>query len=47
MTSYIIRRILFGVVLIFLSTIVAFAIQRASPGKAGATFDPRQSRAYE
>jgi peptide/nickel transport system permease protein len=46
MTSYVIRRLLFGVVLIFLSTIVSFAILKASPGKAIASDDPRLSREY-
>ena len=47
MTSYVIRRLLFGVVLIFLSTVVSFAILKASPGKPGATeIDPRLSREY-
>lgn len=47
MTSYVIRRLLFGIVLIFLSTIVSFAILKASPGKPGAAdIDPRLSREY-
>jgi peptide/nickel transport system permease protein len=47
MTNYVIRRLLFGVVLIFLSTIVSFTILKASPGKAGATeIDPRLSKEY-
>ncbi len=48
MKQYVIRRLLFGVVLIFLSTIVSFTILKASPGKAGAAEfdDPRVSREY-
>jgi peptide/nickel transport system permease protein len=47
MINYVIRRLLFGVVLIFLSTIVSFAILKASPGKPGAAdMDPRLSREY-
>jgi peptide/nickel transport system permease protein len=47
MIQYVIRRLLFGVVLIFLSTIVSFTILKASPGRAGATeIDPRLSREY-
>src|SRR4051812_41708788 len=47
MTAYLIRRLIFGLVLIFLSTIVSFTILKLTPGRAGATdFDPRLSRAY-
>lgn len=47
MTTYIVRRLLFGVVLIFLSTVVSFAILKASPGESGATeIDPRLSQEY-
>ena len=47
MLAYVIRRLLFGVVLILLATIVSFTILRASPGEAGATdINPRLSKAY-
>lgn len=47
MTAYIIRRLLFGVLLIFLSTIVSFTILKASPGTAvSGTFDPRLSKEF-
>lgn len=47
MTTYVVRRLLFGVVLIFLSSIVSFTILKASPGTAvSGDFDPRLSRAY-
>ena len=47
MTTYIVRRLLFGAVLIFLSTVVSFAILKASPGESGATeIDPRLSQEY-
>lgn len=47
MTTYIARRLLFSLVLIFLSTIVSFAILKASPGKSGETeIDPRWSQEY-
>src|SRR5688500_17484739 len=47
MTTYVIRRLIFGVILIFLSTIVSFAILKASPGEAGALeLDPRLSQEY-
>src|SRR3954452_10503657 len=47
MTAYLIRRTLFGAILIFLSTIVSFTILKMTPGRAGATdFDPRLSKAY-
>jgi peptide/nickel transport system permease protein len=45
MTSYIIRRILYGVVLIFLSTTLSFAILKAAPGKPIAFDNPRVSPA--
>src|SRR5579884_201333 len=48
MTQYIIRRLLFGAVLIFLASVISFVILRASPGEVGATAldDPRLSQAY-
>lgn len=46
MTAYIIRRLLFGVALIFLSTIVSFAFFKASPGQSVVTTDERVSQAY-
>jgi len=48
MKQYILRRLLFGVVLIFLASLVSFSILRASPGQVGATAldDPRLSQAY-
>jgi len=48
MKQYILRRLLFGVVLIFLASLLAFVILRASPGQVGATAleDPRLSQAY-
>jgi peptide/nickel transport system permease protein len=47
MTAFIIRRLIFGVVLIFLSSIVSFAILKASPGTAvSGDFDPRLSKEY-
>jgi peptide/nickel transport system permease protein len=47
MTTYVVRRLLFGVILIFLSTVVSFAILKASPGEAGALeLDPRLSQEY-
>jgi peptide/nickel transport system permease protein len=47
MTTYVLRRLLFGVVLIFLSTIVSFTILKASPGESGAMdIDPRFSKEY-
>ena len=47
MTTYVLRRLLFGVILIFLSTIVSFTILKASPGEAGALeIDPRWSQEY-
>jgi len=48
MTQYIIRRLIFGFVLIFLASLVSFAILHASPGQIGANVldDPRLSQAY-
>src|SRR5262245_2720751 len=47
MINYVIRRLLFGVVLIFLSTIVSFTILKLSPGKPGAAMlDPRVSKEF-
>src|SRR3954469_4873165 len=47
MTAYLIRRLIFGVVLIFLSTVVSFTILKLTPGRAGAVdFNPRLSREY-
>src|SRR5688500_14637782 len=48
MTAYIIRRLIFGVILVFLATVIAFALLRLSPGQvaAGAFDDPRVSREY-
>lgn len=48
MTQYIIRRLLFGAVLILLASLVSFTILRASPGQIGANTldDPRLSQAY-
>jgi peptide/nickel transport system permease protein len=47
MTAFIIRRLIFGVVLIFLSSVASFAILKASPGTAvTADFDPRLSKEY-
>ena len=47
MTAYIIRRLIFGAVLIFLSSVVSFAVLKASPGTAiAADFDPRMSAEY-
>src|SRR2546423_7441317 len=47
MTAYLIRRVIFGAILIFLSTIVSFTILKLTPGRAGAAdFDPRLSKAY-
>jgi peptide/nickel transport system permease protein len=47
MTQYLIRRLMFGVILIFLASVVSFTILRASPGEPGATeLDPRLSREY-
>ncbi|MDB5172030.1 MAG: binding-protein-dependent transport system inner rane component [Phycisphaerales bacterium] len=46
MTAYLIRRLLFGAALIFLSTIVSFTIIRASPGMMVVTDDPTVSQQY-
>ncbi len=47
MTAFIVRRLLFGVVLIFLSSVASFAILKGSPGTAvSADFDPRLSKEY-
>ena len=47
MTAFIIRRLIFSVVLIFLASIASFAILKASPGTAvSSDFDPRLSREY-
>jgi peptide/nickel transport system permease protein len=48
MTQYIVRRLIFGVVLIFMASLLCFVLLRASPGKVGATTldDPRVSQAY-
>ena len=47
MTAYIIRRLIFGVVLIFLSSIVSFTILKLSPGTSvGSDIDPRMSAEY-
>ena len=48
MKEHIIRRLIFGVVLVFLSSVLAFAILQASPGEVGAlSFDnPNVSEQY-
>ena len=47
MTQYVIRRLIFGVILIFLASIVSFTILRLSPGEPGALeLDPRLSQQY-
>ncbi len=47
MTAYIIRRLIFGAVLIFLSSIVSFTILKMSPGTSVmADLDPRMSKEY-
>jgi peptide/nickel transport system permease protein len=46
MTAYIIRRLLFGVALVILSTIVSFIIIRFSPGMMIVTDDPSVSQKY-
>lgn len=47
MRAYLIRRLIFAVVLVFLSTVMSFAILKASPGKAGAAaINPRWSKEY-
>ena len=41
MKAYIIRRLIFGVVLIFLSSVISFTILKLSPGTSiAADFDP-------
>lgn len=48
MKAFIIRRLIFGVVLIFLASALSFTILKASPGTAvGTDFDPRLSAAYK
>ena len=48
MRAYLIRRLIFAAVLVFLSTILSFAILKASPGQVGGQefLDPRLSREY-
>ena len=47
MTTYVLRRLAFGAILIFLATILSFAILKLSPGEAGAAeIDPRLSQEY-
>lgn len=47
MRNYILRRLMFSAVLIFLATVVSFTILKASPGEAGAAeLDPRLSQEY-
>jgi peptide/nickel transport system permease protein len=46
MTSYLIRRFLFGAILIALATIVSFSILKLSPGSSIAFDDPRVSQEY-
>lgn len=47
MSAHILRRLIFGAFLILLSTIVSFAILKASPGTAiSSDFDPRLSKEY-
>src|SRR4051812_47879955 len=47
MRAYIIRRLFFASILVLLSTIISFAILKASPGKAVALdINPRLSREY-
>lgn len=47
MRAYIIRRLIFAVILVFISTIISFAILKASPGKPGQTeINPRLSSEY-
>jgi ABC-type dipeptide/oligopeptide/nickel transport system permease component len=48
MRAYLIRRLIFAVVLVFLSSVLSFAILKFSPGSAGgqAFTDPRLSREY-
>lgn len=46
MTAYLIRRFLFGAVLIVLASIISFTILKISPGQAVALEDPTLSREY-
>lgn len=47
MTTFLIRRLAFGIVLVFLSSILSFAILKASPNSATAgDYDPRLSKEY-
>jgi peptide/nickel transport system permease protein len=47
MRSYLIRRLLFAVVLVFISTIISFTILKLSPGQAGPDItNPRLSKEY-
>jgi peptide/nickel transport system permease protein len=48
MRAYLIRRLIFAVVLVFLSSVLSFVILKASPGSSGGQefFNPRFSREY-
>ena len=47
MTAFIIRRLLFGIVLVFLASVLSFTILKLSPGQAvTGDFDPRLSKEY-
>jgi len=46
MTAYLIRRFMFGAVLILLATVVSFTILKAAPGSPIALEDPRLSQEY-
>jgi peptide/nickel transport system permease protein len=48
MRAYLIRRLIFAVVLVFLSSVLSFTILKASPGSAGGQefFNPRFSKEY-
>jgi peptide/nickel transport system permease protein len=46
MTTYIVRRLLFGAALIFFSTLLSFTILKLSPGEEIVVDDPRVSREY-
>jgi len=48
MRAYLIRRLIFACVLVFLSSVISFTILKASPGSAGGQqfTDPRLSREY-
>jgi peptide/nickel transport system permease protein len=48
MTAYIIRRLLFGIILVFLASIIAFTLMRLTPGQVAqsAFEDPRVSKEY-